>query len=471
MTDADRSGLTTAGQAAASPLLVERVRAEVTERLGARVRAAQQAGTPLSAADRDRLVDELIGEVLTERARQALAQGRPTPDEATRRQVAAAARAGLLGLGPFDGLLADPRIENINANGCDNVWVRYAGGHAERVDPVASSDDELVAWVRQVVADTGGQERRFDRGSPSVDAQLPDGSRLKAVMAVGRRVYVSLRRFRYRDASLESLQATGTLDAGLRAFLTAAVAARLNILIAGGTFVGKTTFLRALAHAIGERERLITIEDAFELNLDAGHAEAGHPDVVALQARPANTEGVGEVTLAELVRWALRMSPDRVIVGEVRGAEVVPMLNAMSQGCDGSMATVHASSSAQALLKLASYAVQAAERLPFESTGLLIASGVHLVVHLDYATDTPTSTSTATGTGTTAGTGVRVVSSVREVVDADGPRVVSNEIYRPGEDRRARPVAGALSAALRERLCRAGMDARVLDNPDGWWPL
>jgi Flp pilus assembly CpaF family ATPase len=433
--------------------LVEQVRARVVERLADQARERERTGTPLTAGQRDRLVDELIEAMLADHNRAQIDAGRCGLEAVAAAQVAARVRAAVLGLGPFDHLLRDPTIENINANGAEAVWIRRVGGAAEQVAPVASCDEELVAWVRQVVAHAGGEERRFDRGAPGVSAQLADGSRLFAVMAVGKRVYISLRRFGYTAQSLDSLYRTGTLDAGLRAFLAAAVRARLNILIAGGPAVGKTTFLRALASQIPDTERLITIEDAFELGLDAQHA-----DVVALQSRSANTEGVGEVSLAELVRWALRMSPDRVIVGEVRGAECVPMLNAMSQGCDGSMATVHASSSAQAFLKLAAYAVQSAERLPLESTGLLIASAVNLVVHLDYAAANP-----ATDTRT------RVVSSIREVVGCEGPQVISNEIYRPGPDKRACPAAGALSAGLRERLEAAGMDTRVLNTAQGWW--
>ena len=191
-----------------------------------------------------------------------------------------------------------------------------------------------------------------------------------------------------------------------------------------------------MAAEIPSHERLVTIEDSFELWLDR-YTEP-HPDVVALQAREPNVEGEGEISLAELVRWALRMSPDRVIVGEVRGGEVVPMLNAMSQGNDGSMTTLHASSSRGAFIKLAAYAAQAAERLPLEDTNLLIAGAVHFVVQLDYAPG-----------------GQRVVSSIREVVDADGRQVVSNEIYAPGPDRRATRAAPLRTATAGE-LAAAG---------------
>jgi len=227
------------------------------------------------------------------------------------------------------------------------------------------------------------------------------------------------------------------------------LAATLLTIIAGGTAMGKTTLLLALADQIPPTERLVTVEDVFELGLDAD-AQA-HPDVVAMQVREANTEGEGAISAAELVRAALRMSPDRVIVGEVRGPEVIPMLNAMSQGNDGSMTTIHSSTSRGVFTRLASYAVQSAERLPLEATNLLIASAVHVVVHL------------AEPRGER---GRRVVSSVREVVDADGPTVITNEVYRPGPDRRGQPAAPPTGELL-DDLIDVGFDPQVLSR--GWW--
>jgi Flp pilus assembly CpaF family ATPase len=259
---------------------------------------------------------------------------------------------------------------------------------------------------------------------------------LFAAMAVTARPCVAIRRDRLAAANLSDLVCNATMTGEVAAFLAAAVRARKNILISGGTAVGKTTLLRALASAIPPYERLITIEDSLELCLDRDHD--AHPDVVALQAREPNVEGQGEVSLAELVRWALRMSPDRVIVGEVRGREVVPMLNAMSQGNDGSMTTLHASSSRGAFMKLAAYAAQAKEHLRLEDTNLLIAGAVHFVIQLDYAPG-----------------GQRVISSIREVVDADGRQVVSNEVYTPGPDRRAIPAA-PLRATTADELAAAG---------------
>ncbi|GAB3445387.1 CpaF family protein [Actinophytocola sediminis] len=240
-------------------------------------------------------------------------------------------------------------------------------------------------------------------------------------------------------------------DAGLRTFLAALVRARRNIIVTGGTSIGKTTMLRALASEIDPMERLVTIEDTRELGLD--HDPAAHADVVSLQAREANIEGEGAVTQADLVRWALRMSPDRVIVGEIRGPEVVPMCLAMSQGNDGSLATLHASSSRSAFTRLASYAALGADRLPLEATNLLVGGAVHFIVHLAHATD-----------GTT-----RVVSSIREVVGAEGDQVISNEIYRPGPDRRAIPVAGALRTETLRQLNDSGLDPAFLESSEDRW--
>ena len=240
----------------------------------------------------------------------------------------------------------------------------------------------------------------------------------------------------------------GTLDVALREFVRAAMSAKKSCIICGGTGAGKTTLLRAMAADIAPAERLVTIEDSLELGLD--RFPDLHPDVVALEAREPNLEGEGGVSLAELVRWALRMSPDRVIVGEARGEEVLALLNAMSQGTDGSMATLHASSSRGAFSKLATYAVQAPERLPLEATNLLVANSVHFVIYLAQDGE------------------ARYVSSVREVVDAEGPTVVSNEVFRPGPGGRAVPGAPFRADTL-DRLIAVGFDPAVLERSEGWW--
>lgn len=420
------------------------LRAALAKRLPARSRESGfPAGSGPDHQHRRRVAREVLTEALAEHTTAEITAGRPLPDQHTERAVLLSVENELFGLAGLQPLLDDPAVETVNVNRWDRVFVRYADGRREQVAPVAGSNEELTDLVRALAARAGSEERRFDRGSPEVNVQLPGGERLWAVMAVTESGYtaLSIRRHGYRVVTLEQLREVGTLSGELLAFITAMVRARKNLLIVGGTEVGKTTTLRALASVIDPAERIVTIEDAFELGL--GVDDKRHPDVIALQARQPNVEGFGGISQAEMVRWALRMSPDRVIVGEVRGPEVIPMCNAMSQGNDGSMATVHASSSQQAFLKLAAYAYQGAERLPIEATNLLVASAVHFVIHLDRTKD-PSRT--------------RVVSSIREVVGAEGDQIVSNEIYRPGRDRRAVYVPGALRTATMDDLVDAGLD-------------
>ncbi len=432
--------------------LRERLRAEVRAQLPASVQAAERgAGAPVSAKRRREIAADLAAAAARRHAEAELMANRPLPEEPVERQVTGEVLDELFGLAGLQPLLDDPRIENINVNGCDRVFVRYADGSRTQLPPVAATDEEIVELVRTLAARTGAEERRFDRGAPAVGLHLPDGARLFAVMALpaGGRPSVPIRRHRFRTVTLAELRRLGMLDDGLTGFLAALVHARKNLLITGGTAIGKTTLLRGLASQIDPGERLVTIEDAFELGLDQDVER--HPDVVALQAREANIEGEGAISQAELVRWALRMSPDRVIVGEIRGPEVVPMCNAMSQGNDGSMTTLHASSSRIAFTRLAAYAAQGPEHLPVEATNLLVASAVHFVIHIAESTDR-----------------LRVISSVREVVDADERQIVSNEVYRPGADRRAVPGVPPRTETLDE-LVAAGFDPDLLARPGGWW--
>ncbi|MEY9937002.1 CpaF family protein [Streptacidiphilus sp. MAP5-3] len=348
---------------------------------------------------------------------QRLLRGEGALAHEVEQRVLRRAEDALFGLEGLQQLLDDPEIENIDVIGHDQVFVCYADGRRARLGAIASSDAALVELIREVAARSGQEERRFDRAVPRLNLCLPDGSRLFALMAVCERPALSVRRHRFPQVSLGELRGLGMVDREVEEFLRLAVQARRNIVVSGGTNVGKTTMARALISEIDPAERLVTIEDTFELGV---HLDGRHPNTVALQAREANLEGVGAVDQAELVRWGLRMSPDRVIVGEVRGAEVVPMFNAMSQGNDGSISTVHSSSSRGVFTKFAAYTAQAPERLSLEATNLLVASAVHFVVHLERDTD-----------------GQRCVASIREVVGADGVHVVSNEVFAPGPDRRA----------------------------------
>ena len=353
--------------------------------------------------------------------------------------ISSAAIAQVLGLGRLQPLLEDDEISDIHVRGSCRVWVKLRNGQRETRDPIVDTDEELVELVRRAATRLSRQERRFDAGTPELNMQLPDGSRLFATMDVSLRPSLIIRRHRFEISSLNELRLRGLLTQELQDFLTAAVRARRNLVIAGGTGSGKTTLLRALINEVPPSERLVTIEDAYELGLD--HFEHLHPDHDALQSRPANIEGQGEITLADLTRMALRMDPDRVIVGEVRGAEAFPMLLAMSQGNNGSMCTMHADSTRSVFPKLAAYVSMASTGLPIDTVNLLLASALHFVIYIDNSSDW------------------RQVTSVREVVDSDGSNIISNEIFsidNAGELIKAFP----LREATREMLAKFGYEDR-----------
>ena len=336
--------------------------------------------------------------------------------------------ARVLGLGRLETLLDDDEISDIHVRGCARVWVKMRDGTRRECDPVVDSDEELVDLIRHAATRLGKTERRFDPANPELNLQLPDGSRLFAAMEISMRPTLIIRRHRFEFSSLKELCSRDMMTTGVRSFLAAAVRARRNIVIAGGTGSGKTTLLRALINEIPRNERLVTIEDAYELGLD--RFEHLHPDYDALQARPPNIEGRGEITMADLTKMALRMDPDRVMVGEVRGAEAFPMLMAMSQGNNGSMCTMHADSARSVFPKLVAYVSMASMGIPAETVNLLLASSVHFVVHIEV-TD-----------------GSRCISSIREVVDADGPTIISNEVFNSAHTSTAFAALRAPTIAL-----------------------
>ncbi|MEV0598491.1 ATPase, T2SS/T4P/T4SS family [Streptomyces sp. NPDC050315] len=406
--------------------------------------AVEPAGEAvLTLPEQRALAAELLSDELNTRAGRALVSGGQMLSAGEERRVRETVLDALFGPAGLQRLLEDEQIEGIDTNGCDDVWVQYADGRKERAAPIAGSDTELIEQLRCLAARASDQVRRLDRGAPRLDLVLPDGSRLLVVMGQTGRVSVSLRRHHTPKASLDGLQQAGTFEEPVAQLLRALVLARKNVIVTGDTKVGKTTLLRALAAEIPATERLITVENTFELGLVG---DGLHRGVVALQAHEAKGKSTSAASQAELVRWALQMAPDRVIVGEIRGAEVVPMCDAMTQGGSGSLSTLCASTPRAAFTKLAAYAIQSPERLSLEATNQMVASAVHFVVHLAWD-----------------GTSCSTVSSVREVVDADGPRLLSNEILRPGPDRR--PVAMAsLRADTAEELADVGFDPEVLDG-------
>jgi pilus assembly protein CpaF len=275
------------------------------------------------------------------------------------------------GLGPLEALLDDPDVDEIMVCGLAPAWVERRG----RLEPTAvafASDEELRHTIERILAPLG---RRVDEAQPLVDARLPDGSRVNVVippLALDGPA-LTIRRFRRRGFSPDDLVAHGTVPPPVLDLLARAVSTRCNVLVCGGTGSGKTTTLNALSAFIGEGERIVTIEDAAELRLR-------QPHVVRLEARPANLEGRGEVSIRQLVRNALRMRPDRIIVGEVRGAEALDMLTALSSGHDGSLCTVHAGSPVEALRRLETLALMAELGLPHAAVREQVADAIDLVV-------------------------------------------------------------------------------------------
>ena len=410
--------------------VVNRVLNMVTQRL-----EQAETGQPESRLEQKALAGQFLLEALdviaTERTRAFL----PPIDSDEELRITDEVLAILFGLGPLERLLADESVENINMNGCDTVWVHHADGTKRKVDPLVESDDELIALIRKAAAHLGRNERRFDIANPFLDLRLPDGSRLNAIMEVSERPAVSIRRHRHQRVTLDNLHDLGTIDGCLRGFLEAVVKARMSIIVCGGTNAGKTTLLRALLNACDPNERLITIEDRLELYLTADKPR--HHDVIELETRTANIEGTGEITMQQLVRNALAMSPDRLIVGEVRGAEVVDMLAALSTGNDGSMCTIHANSSQAAFSKIATYALRSTERIPIEAINRMIAESINFVTHIvkDHQ-------------------GHRRVVSVREVTGNRAGEVSSVEVFAAERS----PKNSGLQPCTRDRLINVGFD-------------
>jgi pilus assembly protein CpaF len=316
--------------------------------------------------------DEVSAPILRRIVEGLLDADRVVLDDGTREGLVQRVVDEALGLGPLEPLLRDPTITEIMIAGPARLYVERAG----RIEPVAMAFQDaahVMHVVDRILAPLG---RRIDEASPMVDARLPDGSRVNVVippLALDGPT-VTIRRFAGRPLSGEDLVALGTLTPETLALLHAAVGARFNILVTGGTGSGKTTTLAAIASAIAPTERVITIEDAAELRLNLPH-------VVRLESRPASLEGRGAITIRALVRNALRMRPDRIVVGEVRGGESLDMLQAMTTGHEGSLSTLHSSSPADGVRRLAMLALMGDLELPYRAVTEQVASALDLIVH------------------------------------------------------------------------------------------
>ncbi|TDC79744.1 CpaF family protein [Actinomadura sp. 7K507] len=352
------------------------------------------------------------------------------------------------GLGVLQPLLDDDDIEEIDVNGPGQVWLHYAGARKVPGPPVAESDAELADKVRRWAA-RAASPREFSAARPLLNVALGVGVRMAATMSVTTGTHVSIRKQRLMDVTLDKLVGRGTIDETLHAFLAAAVRARLDILVTGGVAAGKTTFLRALCSEFDPEERIVTLESERELYLDRLDR---HDDVVSFEAREANQEGIGAITLVDLVPQVLRMNPDRILVGEVRHAEMLALLQAIDNGLEGSLTTLHANSGAEVfgrILTLCAYA----ERHPEPADVFrLVGRAVDLVVHLRRDPRT----------------GHRYVSEIVEVLEpADAHEPAINRIFTPGPDGRAVPAG--ITPKLVGELEAAGFDRRLLTHAHRLW--
>ncbi|MDJ0951262.1 MAG: TadA family conjugal transfer-associated ATPase [Alphaproteobacteria bacterium] len=337
--------------------------------------------------------------------------------------------ADMMGLGPLEPLMADDGITDILVNGAHKVYVER-GGRIERTDVTFADDDEVMNLAVRIATRAG---RRIDEATPLVDARLADGSRVNIIvppLAVDGPA-ISIRKFGRRALNLDAMVKTGSLSGPMAGLLMVAGASRLNILVSGGTGSGKTTLLNAISETIHPGERVVTIEDAAELRLM-------QPHVVRLETRPPSLEGKGEIRMRDLVRNALRMRPDRIILGEVRGDEVVDMLQAMNTGHEGSLGTIHANGPRHALTRLENLFAMAGLTLTTAAVRRQIADALDLIVHTDRMRD-----------------GVRRITSIVEVVGMEGDVILTQELFRFAHDEQdaADRVAGRFEASeLRPRF-------------------
>jgi pilus assembly protein CpaF len=405
----------------------DRVQARLVEVLGPRLN-----DTSVSEKELEGLVNDRLRELLDEEE---------TPLSSHEKSLVAREIAdGVIGLGPLEELLADTEVTEVMVNGPDTVFVER-GGRIHLTDARFINEEQLRRTIDKIVTKVG---RRIDESSPYVDARLPDGSRVNAIippLALDGPA-LTIRRFAADPYGSNELVSFGTFTQPMAEFLEACVRGRMNVLVSGGTGAGKTTTLNVLSSYIPHDERILTIEDAAELKMQ-------QPHVVRLESRPPNIEGKGQVSIRDLVRNALRMRPDRIIVGEVRGAEAIDMLQAMNTGHDGSISTVHSNSPRDVLSRLETMTMMAGMELGVKAIREQIAAAIDVIIHQERMKD-----------------GTRRITHVSEVVGMEGDIITLQDVFlfdfRAGVDEHGR-VLGALQATgLRptflEKLHDRGVD-------------
>jgi pilus assembly protein CpaF len=369
--------------------------------------------------------DEDLNERVLRAVSEQLALDRTPLTREERRRIVREITDDILGYGPLDPLLRDDSVTEVMVNACDQIYVER-DGKIERSTASFADNGHLLRIIDKIVSQVG---RRIDEASPMVDARLPDGSRVNAIIPplALKGPTLTIRKFSRDPYTANDLIAFGTITAQAAQFLAACVKGKLNILISGGTGTGKTTTLNALSAFVPDDERIVTIEDAAELQLQQDH-------VITLESRPPNIEGQGEIRIRELVRNALRMRPDRIIVGEVRGPETLDMLQAMNTGHEGSLTTIHANSPRDALSRLETLVMTAGVELPHRAIREQIASAFDLLVQIQRLVD-----------------GSRRITHVSEVVGMESDVVTLQDIFiarPPGEESHASGRSSRLLAPL-----------------------
>ena len=401
----------------------------------------EEMGTELDTAKEG---DASLKYALERKLRELLVNETTPLSQADKQQIITDVIDNILGYGPIESLLRDPAVTEVMVNNPSSVYVER-NGKIHETDKRFVDETHLLRIIDKIVSRVG---RRVDEASPMVDARLPDGSRVNAIIAplAINGPILTIRKFSHDPFTADDLIGFGTMSERAAAFLYACVEGRLNVLISGGTGTGKTTLLNVVSSYLPSDERIVTIEDAAELRLGQEH-------VLRLESRPPNIEGKGQVTIRDLVRNSLRMRPDRIVVGEVRGGEALDMLQAMNTGHDGSLSTVHANSPRDALSRLETMVLMSGIDLPMRAIREQISSAIDVLVHLTRLRD-----------------GTRRIVQISEVEGMEGDTIVLQDIfyfdYSMGIDDTGRFQGRMKSTGLRPKFMRRLEDFGVMLPPE-----